>query len=166
MDRYLDVTHIAVCVPGSLREAEDFYRHLLDLEVSWREPVPDGAPWDLPWDDFQPTDEPPNIVLLHSGALRLAVVAADSPAEPTRRPVDHVGLQVTGDQLRRIRTRAKDANFQVLYEREDEVFDFLDRYGVEWELDTRSFQDPRAIMDQKRARSRANQTLPGTMPAN
>ena len=38
-------------------------------------------------------------------------------------------------------------------DREGELFDFVDGFGVEWELDTRSFTNPRAIVEAKRARA-------------
>jgi catechol 2,3-dioxygenase-like lactoylglutathione lyase family enzyme len=147
---YLDVTHIAIGVPAPLREAEAFYAELFDLEVAWREPVPDGAPFDLPWEELDAAGSRPTIVLLHRGAFRLAVTEEHGAAGP--RGIGHVGLQASPEQLRAVRMRARAAGFDVVADREGELFDFVDRFGIEWELDTRSHADPRAIVEQKRRR--------------
>jgi hypothetical protein len=149
---YLDVTHIALEVHADLREAESYYCELFDLQLSWREPVPSNAPFDLPWDQIEAAGLQPEIVLVASGAFRLAI---ESSAAPRRGgPVSHIGLQVTVDQLRRVSGRARQRHYRVINERKDEIFDFVDRYGMEWELDTRSFANPRLIVEQKRERER------------
>ncbi len=153
MGRYLDVTHIAVEVDCDLREAEQFYCDLFDLTVAWREPVPDDAPFDLPWEDLLAAGVQPEITMLHDGAFRLTVVS--TPGRPARAGViGHVGLQISVDQLRLVRTRSREMGFTVVADREGELFDFVDRFGMEWELDTRSFAEPVAIVEQKRQRSR------------
>lgn len=150
---YLDVTHITIRVPLNLRAAERFYAELFDLEVSWREPVPDGAPFDLPWEALDAAGIAPEISLLHRGAFRLAIVPA-TPGETGNSPIDHVGLQVSVEQLRRVRDRAIQQGFKVVADREEELFDFVDPFGVEWELDVRSFANPRSIVEAKRDRLR------------
>jgi catechol 2,3-dioxygenase-like lactoylglutathione lyase family enzyme len=146
---YLGVTHVAVEVPTSLRDAEALYSRLFDLRVSWREPVPAGAPFDLPWADLDAAGCAPTVVMLHAGAFRLALERAGG-ATRGGGPITHVGLQVTAGQLRAVRERARAAGCSVIAERDGELFDFVDPYGVEWELDTRSFDDPRAIVAAKR----------------
>jgi catechol 2,3-dioxygenase-like lactoylglutathione lyase family enzyme len=156
---YLDVTHIGICVQASLREAEAFYCQLFDLHVSWREPVPDDAPFDLSWEELDRAGCQPTIVLLHSDAFRLAITERpDEQSDPG--PITHIGLQASVDQLRAVRARALGAGYAVLGDRPDELFDFVDPFGVEWELDTRSFSNPRAIVEAKRQRERQAVRLP------
>jgi catechol 2,3-dioxygenase-like lactoylglutathione lyase family enzyme len=150
---YLATTHIAIAVPGALRDAEAYYRDLFGLAVSWREPVPADAPFDLPWQALDAVGVAPEIVMLHSGAFRLSVVA--DGAARGRGVIDHVGLQVDRETLDAVRERAIGAGLQVVADREGELFDFVDRFGVEWELDTRSFDEPLAIVMQKRKREAA-----------
>jgi hypothetical protein len=148
---FLAVTHVTVSVPGPLREAESYYCSLFDLSVAWREPVPDGAPFDLPWEALGQAGAEPVIALLHSGEFRLAVTVSRTPL--SRGVLDHVGLQVALETLRAVRERALGLGVQVVSSREDELFDFIDRFGAEWELDTRSFADPTAIVEMKRDRA-------------
>src|SRR5215213_5363023 len=111
MVSYLDVTHITVRVGDDLRAAEDYYCALFDLTVSWREPVPDDAPFDLPWEALAETDVHPEIVLLHAGAFRLAVIESGPTANGSG-PIDHTGLQVTSDQLAKVRSRVAELDLQ------------------------------------------------------
>ncbi len=154
MSPYLDVTHIALHVASDLRSAEEFYRRLFDLAVSWREPVPPDAPFDLSWEDHARAGSTPEITMLHSGALRVSVIG-DGPEVTSRAPIEHVGVQVAVEQLRTVRERAISAGLHVITDRPDELFDFIDPYWVEWELDTRSFADPLAIVEAKRRREGA-----------
>ena len=147
MERYLAVTHTTVSVTGDLRVAEEFYRWLFDLDVAWREPTPAGQAWDRPWSDIEASGPVPEITFLHSGAFRLAVVVGE-PRE--RGVIDHVGFQVSQAQLAVVRGRALERGFFVINDRPGEIFDFVDVHGVEWELDTRSFADPVAIVEAKR----------------
>ena len=152
MSGFLDVTHVALNVSGGLREAEDFYCRLLGLRVAWREPVPDGVAFDAPWDDFVTGGTEPQIAMLHEGALRLSVTADGSSL--TSGVINHVGLQVTAEQLSAIRHRVIDAGYRTVAHRAGELLDFIDPYGVEWELDTRSFEDPQRILEAKLGRPR------------
>jgi hypothetical protein len=54
--------------------------------------------------------------------------------------LDHVGLQVTEEQLRSIQARASPLELQVKSST-DRLFTFHDRYGLFWELDTHSHAD-------------------------
>jgi catechol 2,3-dioxygenase-like lactoylglutathione lyase family enzyme len=148
---FLGVTHVAIAVPGELREAERFYCELFGLRVAWREPVPDGAPFDLDWAELDRAGVQPAIVMLHEGDFRLAITS--SKDERPRGAIDHVGLQVTIETLRRIREQTE--GYEVVTGRGDELFDFIDPFGIEWELDTRSHMDPIAIVQAKRERERA-----------
>jgi catechol 2,3-dioxygenase-like lactoylglutathione lyase family enzyme len=155
MQTYLDVTHIAIGARDNLRAAEAYYCELFDLEVAWREPVPDDAPFDLSWEELATAGVQPVIVLLHAGVLRIAVVEAAARFERPG-PIEHVGVQVSAEQLTRVRDRVLAQQLQLVSDRPGELLDFIDRYGVEWELDTRSFANPVAIMEQKRERARRN----------
>jgi len=148
--KFLDVTHITLRVVGDLRAAEAFYCELFGLVVAWREPVPENAPFDLTWDELDAAGVSPEIVMLHEGRFRLAVTLGEASAG--RGVIDHVGLQVTPEHFRAVRERARRGGFAVVFERQDELFDFVDPFGVEWELDTRSFENPLAIVEAKRIR--------------
>jgi hypothetical protein len=154
MSPYLDVTHVALHVASDLRSAEEFYCRLFDLAVSWREPVPPDAPFDLSWEDHARAGSQPEIAMLHSGALRMSITG-DGTEVTARAPIEHVGIQVTVEQLRAVRERSIAGGFRVVTDREDELFDFVDLHGVEWELDTRSFADPLSIVEAKRRREGA-----------
>lgn len=148
---YVDVTHIAVSVAGDLESAERYYCQLFDLAVVWREPVPDDAPFALSREELASAGVVPEIAMLANGAFRLTVVSSVDAVSPNGL-INHIGLQVSHEQLIRVRQRAREQSLQVVAEREDELFDFIDAHGVEWELDTRSFRDPLAIVLQKRER--------------
>jgi catechol 2,3-dioxygenase-like lactoylglutathione lyase family enzyme len=152
MANFLDVTHVAVRVAGELRAAEAFYRGLFELEVAWREPVPEGLAFDAPFEAYLDAGTIPVITMLQSGALRLSLVSNEPAA--TSGPIDHIGLQVTPDFLLRVRERATAGNFRIIANRHGELLDFIDRFDVEWELDTRSFADPAAILEAKLGRDR------------
>jgi hypothetical protein len=61
--------------------------------------------------------------------------------------------QLAVEQLNLVRARAQVRGYRVITDRPDELFDFIDAYGVEWELDTRSFANPLAIVEAKRTRA-------------
>lgn len=148
---YVDVTHIAVSVAGDLESAERYYCELFDLRVAWREPVPGDAPFTLSREELSKAGVIPEIAMLANGAFRLTVVSSEDAVSPNGL-INHIGLQVSEAQLIRVRQRVREQSLQVVAEREDELFDFIDAHGVEWELDTRSFADPLAIVLQKRQR--------------
>jgi catechol 2,3-dioxygenase-like lactoylglutathione lyase family enzyme len=148
---YLDVTHIAVNVPD-LREAESYYVGLFSLEVAWRDSG-GAASLFASWDEIAAAGAEPEVVMLWRDAFKLALARAETPV-PGLGALSHIGLQVTPEQLAAVRAGAAAYGMQVLQVREDELFSFLDRYGVQWELDTRSFQDPREIGRQVEARQR------------
>lgn len=148
---FIDVTHVAIRVSGHLRDAEAAYAGLFGLAVSWREPVPRDAPFDLSWEELDAAGVEPRIVMLHSGAFRLTISRTDDM--PGHGPIEHVGLQVAPESLAAIAERVHASRLQAVAERPGELLDFIDWFGVEWELDTRSFANPRAIVEAKRARS-------------
>jgi catechol 2,3-dioxygenase-like lactoylglutathione lyase family enzyme len=150
---YLDVTHVSLRV-SDLRAAERYYCDLFELQVAWRDR--DGQSMFASWEDIDASGGTPAVILLWSGKLRLALGHSDGEEVPANRQrLGHVGIQVTEAQLRRIRERVLAAGLEVIASRDDELFDFRDRYGVEWELDTRSYDDPVALgrqIEERRAR--------------
>ena len=141
--RYLDVTHIAIAVPD-LRVAERYYCDLFDLEVAWRDT---GGPVSMSatWEEIEAAGVEPVVVLLWREAFRLALSRTPGADGDTNGRLDHVGLQISAEQLRHLRERVGALGLAVLASREDELLAFRDSYGIEWELDTRSYSDPIAI---------------------
>ena len=132
---YRAVTHIALNVP-SLREAEEFYRQLFRLDVAFRETErPDGW-WTLPreagWTDAEAAGVTPQLSVLQRDALALALEAGEA-ADGSR--LNHIGLQVSGEEMERLRRRAPGLHCQVLADRPD-LLVLLDPYAVQWELST------------------------------
>ena len=149
--QFLDVTHLAVNVPD-LREAEAYYGALFGLEVAWRDSN-GAASMFATWDELDAAGVAPEVVMLWSGAFRLTL-AKDGDAAAGGAGLNHVGLQVTADTMRAVRSQP-DAEKG---EGNEQTWTFTDRYGVRWELDTRSFSDPREIIRAKAERLQGRQT--------
>lgn len=155
---YLDVTHIAVNVPD-LRAAEEYYAALFGLDVAWRDS--DGAAsMFASWDELDAAGVEPEVVLLWRDAFRLALARGESGVATAESGLNHVGLQVSPETLAEVRERV-----QTTREAPEEpgnvvTLSFTDRYGVRWELDTRSYRDPRQIIRQKAERQRREGTQP------
>jgi catechol 2,3-dioxygenase-like lactoylglutathione lyase family enzyme len=129
---FAEVTHVGINVPDKA-EAERYYKRLFDLQFAWG-------------DDTGP-------LMLWSGGFRLAL--SSNPRDASSggsQLIGHVGLQVSQTQLAKTRDRALEEGCEVLTDRAGELFDFRDRYGIEWELDRRSFSDPVAIWHQVQQR--------------
>ncbi len=140
---FIEVSHIAINVPD-LRAAEAYYCGLFDLQVAWRDSG-GAASMFATWEQIDEAGAVPEVVMLWNGGFRLALaVATEIPtSEPQR--VDHIGLQASLEQLRAVRRRVTSEGLTVVTERDGELLIFHDRYGYPWELDTRSFADPRVI---------------------
>jgi catechol 2,3-dioxygenase-like lactoylglutathione lyase family enzyme len=131
------VSHLALRV-SDLREAADYYRDLLDLDVAFREAETDEGwatlPAETAWDESPVGLE---MVMLHRDGLRLALERVDDVGAPGF--LSHVGLEADAGELDRIRGRV------------DPVLDneriviFHDRYGVRWELSPADYADPAAM---------------------
>jgi catechol 2,3-dioxygenase-like lactoylglutathione lyase family enzyme len=154
---YVAVTHVALQV-SDLREAERYYTELLDLEVAWRDS--DGkASLFATWDEIDAAGAVPVVVMVYRDNLRIALAEPETEAYTQTGRIGHFGLQVSPEQLKTVRERARRLGLRVTGERDDELFVFTDAYGVQWELDTRSFADPIAI---GRAVEERQQTTPST----
>lgn len=155
--RYFGVTHISVSV-ADLRAAERYYRDLFDLQLAWRD-TEDGTITEESWEQLETRGGKPIVSLLWRDDFRLALERErEARARAGGQIVGHIGLQVSVSQLRVVRDRALAQGLEVIAAREDELFDFRDRFGVEWELDTRDFGDPvalgREIAERRRRESR------------
>lgn len=151
MADYFDVTHIAIIVP-EVRAAEVYYCSLFDLEVAWRDSG-GAASMFASWDDLDAILARPEVVMVYRDNLRLALT--DEGTGDANGRIDHIGFQVSPEQLCRIRARVTTHELTIVDERDDEVLVFDDLYGLHWELDTRSFADPIAIGRAVEARQQA-----------
>jgi len=147
---YLDVTHIAVNVPD-LRAAESYYCDLFGLEAAWRDSE-GAASMFATWEQLDAAGIEPGVVLVWRDAFRLALARGDGVASRGALGLNHAGLQVSVDELRAVRERVLREGHDVSGWRDGVALSFRDRYGVDWELDTRSHGDPREIIRQKEAR--------------
>ena len=143
---YLEVTHVAINVPD-LREAEAYYALLFGLEVAWRDSN-GAASMFASWDELDAARIEPEVVLLWSGAFRLALAKGEGAATADASGLNHVGLHVTPATMRTVRLHA-DAT---VGEGNESTWSFHDRYRVRWEIDTRSYADPREIIRAKARR--------------
>ncbi len=140
--RFLGVTHIALRVP-TLREAEAFYQRLFGLSVAWRE-APVGDTWrTLPdgatWDDAETAGIALRLVMLYDRGFALALEASDDATSGGR--LSHLGLQVSAEELARLRRVASEMGCTVTVHRAA-VAIIDDPYGVRWEVTTDAYDDP------------------------
>jgi catechol 2,3-dioxygenase-like lactoylglutathione lyase family enzyme len=128
------VSHLALRV-SDLREAADYYRDLLDLDVAFREAETDDGwatlPAEAAWDESPVELE---MVMLHRDGFRLALERVDDVGGPGL--LSHVGLEADAGELERLRGRV-----DPVLETERIVI-FHDRYGVRWELSPADYGDP------------------------
>ena len=148
--RYFDVTHIAVNVPA-LRQAEAYYCGLFGLEVAWRDSE-GAASMFATWDELDAAGVEPEVVLLWRDAFRLALARGAGNGAPGAVGLNHAGLQVSRETLSAVRDRVLTTGERAQDAGSGVGFSFADRYGVRWELDTRSYTDPREIIRQKAER--------------
>lgn len=114
-----------------LRQAEDFYITLFDLEVAFREAnvangwrtLPEGAGWE----DAQAASIRLDLSMLHRDALGLALERAGEGLAAGER-LSHVGLETTDDELDRLRQAAPRLGCKVVLDRSGLLLD--DPYGV------------------------------------
>ncbi|OAI39447.1 hypothetical protein AYO38_07590 [bacterium SCGC AG-212-C10] len=149
---YAAMTHVAINV-SDVRGAEAYYCALFELDVAWRDSL-GAASMFATWDELDEVGATPSVVMLWREGLRIALNASAHAVSAVGR-VDHVGIEVTAEQLRTVRERVRKDGLQVIAEREHELFAFIDRLGMHWELDTRSFADPVAIGRAVEARQKA-----------
>jgi catechol 2,3-dioxygenase-like lactoylglutathione lyase family enzyme len=135
--RYRSVTHVALRVTD-LRQAEDFYSVLFDLQVASRQAeVADGwrtLPEGAGWQEAQAAGISLDLSVLHRDALRLALERAEDGVVAGGR-LGHLGLEVTEAELERLRQAAPRLGCQVVQERRG-LLVLDDPFGVRWELTT------------------------------
>jgi len=147
---YRAFTHLALIVTP-LRQAEEYYRTLFELDVAFREAeTADGwytLPADASWDDAEAAGISLGLCSLHRDAFTLALEDG-SNSEGGR--LSHVGVQVDTQDLERLRTLAPSLGCQVVQEGPT-ILVFDDRYGVRWEMTTISYDDPGRLSTGARA---------------
>jgi catechol 2,3-dioxygenase-like lactoylglutathione lyase family enzyme len=135
-------SHVAVRVKD-LRKAEHFYRQLFDLSLAWREVEKDGVWWTLPdsvdWDQAEATGAELGLSMLFRNELRLAIERADSVSKQGQ--LSHIGIEATPEELPAISSRARTSNCQIVTDR-DTALVFDDPFGVRWEVNSFSYDDP------------------------
>jgi catechol 2,3-dioxygenase-like lactoylglutathione lyase family enzyme len=140
---YHAFTHIALIVTP-LRQAEEFYRTLFELEVAFREAeTPDGwytLPSGAGWDDAEATGIRLGLCSLHRDAFTLAL--EDGPSSGGGR-LSHIGIQVDTQELERLRIAASEP-CQIVQDIPS-LLVFDDPYGIRWEVTTSAYDDPRRL---------------------
>lgn len=130
MDHY--VRHIALVVPD-LREAEEYYQSLFQMELIGREAeLEDGQWYTLPvgksWDDAEAAGIELNMLALRKDDIVLAFFPGPNPSGQ----VFAIGLAMPSAQVAEVKKRLP-ADAEVLVD-ESEQFNFRDRYGITWQL--------------------------------
>ena len=131
--------HHLVLLVDDVPTAEGFYRELFDLAVRFREGTVDGEPGTVPedvgWEVAVVSGVTPTMTFLGRDDFTLAVGAADGAGSEGR--VDHVALAVDDETFESITDRAESLGCAV-DRRAAHHRTFRDRYGFEWELNSRS----------------------------
>ncbi|MBV9280943.1 MAG: hypothetical protein JOZ41_12755 [Chloroflexi bacterium] len=135
-------TRVALSVER-LREAEELYRRLFELEVAWREAeTPDGRatlPRSATWDDAEWAGVQLGIMMLYRDGIRLALEAVDAVEAAGR--LSHLGLFVDWQELRRVRETAASAGCTIVVDREQALITACDLLPAEGSRERRSTAD-------------------------
>jgi catechol 2,3-dioxygenase-like lactoylglutathione lyase family enzyme len=130
MNRYL--RHIALVVPD-LREAEEYYQPLFQMELIGREAELDDGKWyTLPagksWEDAEAAGIELGMLALRKGDIVLAFFPGPHPSGQ----VFAIGLALPQAQIAEVKKRLP-PEAEILLD-ESEQFNFRDRYGIMWQL--------------------------------
>lgn len=130
MNSYL--RHIALFVPN-LREAEEYYQSLFQMELIGREAELDDGQWyTLPlgkgWEDAEAAGIKLNMFALRKGDIVLAFFSGPHPSGQ----VFAIGLAMPQAQVDEVRNHLP-LDAEVLADRREQ-FNFRDRYGIIWQL--------------------------------
>jgi len=130
MNSYL--RHIALVVPD-LREAEEYYQSLFQMELIGREAeLNDGQWYTLPvgksWKDAEAAGIELGMLALRKGDIVLAFFPGPHPSGQ----VFSIGLALPQAQVVEVKKRLP-PDAEVLLD-ESEQFNFRDRYGIMWQL--------------------------------
>lgn len=137
------VTHVALTVPA-LRPAEEFYCNLFQLAVAFREGETTEG-WaalrdEHGWAEVESAGITLGLVMLHRPGLNLSLEAGTGGTNPGI--LSHIGLQCDEGELTRLQALAPDRGCTVLTARAD-LLVIRDPFGVQWELTTNAYDDPR-----------------------
>jgi catechol 2,3-dioxygenase-like lactoylglutathione lyase family enzyme len=124
--------HIALVVPD-LREAEEYYQSLYQMELIGREAELDDGKWyTLPagksWKDAEAAGIELGMLALRKGDIVLAFFPGPHPSGQ----VFAIGLALPQAQVAEVKKRLP-PDAEVLLD-ESEQFNFRDRYGIMWQL--------------------------------
>jgi len=136
---YRSIAHVAVCVTD-LKAAELLYCELFGLEVAFREARTTDGWASLPpgagWKEAEASGLHLELVFLRREGFEFALERlAQSPGEPSR--LSHIALEVSQEELEGLRSRARDQNCAILYDKPTTIM-FSDPNGVRWEIMLRS----------------------------
>ena len=126
------VRHIALVVPN-LREAEEYYQSLFQMELIGREAELDDGQWyTLPvgkgWEDAEAAGIELSMLALRKGDFVLALF----PGSNLSGQVWAIGLAMPPAQVAEVRNQLP-PEAEVILDH-SEQFNFRDRYGISWQL--------------------------------
>jgi len=138
-------SHIALRTEN-IREAEDYYCHLFDLRVAWRETeTPEGwrrLPSGKTWEDAELAGIQLEMVMLHRDRLALEKVSSVHASGS----LSHIGLLVDKKELNRLRGSISKFGCSLIHDSEGTLV-FDDKFGVRWEPSLNDYSDPSKIGD-------------------
>ena len=137
--------HVALHVPD-LQHAEEYYRHVFDLDVVTREALTGGSlsndttwaqlPHTATWEDARLAGLEIQMVGLRRDDLLLAMF----PGDPQPGTVFLIAVVATAEEIASVRVRLPDdTSIEV---DQDEAMTFLDPFGFRWQLCRPGFAGP------------------------
>jgi catechol 2,3-dioxygenase-like lactoylglutathione lyase family enzyme len=137
--------HVALHVPD-LQHAEEYYRHVFDLDVVTREALNGGnladdttwaqLPHTATWEDAQLAGLEIQMVGLRRDELLLALF----PGDPQPGTVFLIAVVATAEEIASVRGRLPDdTSIEV---DQDDALTFLDQFGFRWQLCGPGFAGP------------------------
>jgi catechol 2,3-dioxygenase-like lactoylglutathione lyase family enzyme len=126
------VRHIALVVPN-LREAEEYYQSIFQMELIGRETdLGDGQWYTLPvgkgWEDAEAAGIELKMLALRKGDVVLALFSGPHPSGQ----VFAIGLAMPQAQVAEVRNQLP-PDAEVIVDQKEQ-FNFRDRYGIIWQL--------------------------------
>lgn len=130
MNGYL--RHIALVVPD-LREAEEYYQSLFQMDLIGREAPHDDGQWytlppDKGWEEAAAAGIELGMFALRKGDIVLAFFPGSNPTGQ----VYAIGLALPPEQIAEIKKRLP-PDAEVILDH-PEQYNFRDRYGISWQL--------------------------------
>jgi catechol 2,3-dioxygenase-like lactoylglutathione lyase family enzyme len=145
----MSMTHVAIVIePDRMKEAETFYRRLLDMDVAFRETMtPQGwatLPSDVEnvWEYAAERGVKIGLIMLFRGGLSIDLEARAVPQGIGR--FSHTGLHVAGDELAAIKGRSREMACVPVFDAPHMIV-FNDPFGMRWEVTTLSYEVPQAL---------------------